>query len=191
MTSDGFLERLSFGGIHVSMGTGSPEAARRLAALHAERGSIYVEAPVFGRPEAAVARKLWIPFAGPPAAKDRLRPLLTAMGAQGIFDFGEEIGAATIVKLVGNFLIFSATRSLNEALSLTEEAGVDVQAVVDMLTQTLFPSPIYQSYGKMIADETAPFGQPKIPLKDLGLFQTIATKFGVPTPIVETLISLP
>jgi NAD-binding of NADP-dependent 3-hydroxyisobutyrate dehydrogenase len=74
------------------------------------------------------------------------------MGGQGIFDFGEEVGAATLVKLVGNFLIGSAALSLREALSMAEKNGVDPQAVVDMLTRTLFPAPIYQSYGKRIAD---------------------------------------
>jgi 3-hydroxyisobutyrate dehydrogenase-like beta-hydroxyacid dehydrogenase len=101
--------------------------------LHAQHGSIYIEAPIFGRPEAAVAQKLWIPFAGPQSAKERVRPLLQAMGGQGLFDFGEEVGAATLVKLVGNFLIGSAAHSLREALSMAEKNGVDPKAVVDML----------------------------------------------------------
>lgn len=43
--------------------------------------------------------------AGPVAAKTRVRPILDAIGAAGVFDFGEEDGAGTTVKLVGNFLI--------------------------------------------------------------------------------------
>ena len=54
--SDGFLERLGPGGIHLSMSTVLPETSKKLAALHAQHGSAYVEAPIFGRPEAAVAR---------------------------------------------------------------------------------------------------------------------------------------
>ena len=82
VTSEGFLDRLGPNGIHVSMCTGSPAAAKRLAALHAQHGSTFVEAPVFGRPEAAVARALSVPFTGPQAAKDRIRPVLIALGAQ-------------------------------------------------------------------------------------------------------------
>jgi 3-hydroxyisobutyrate dehydrogenase-like beta-hydroxyacid dehydrogenase len=52
------------------------------------------------------------------------------MGGQGIFDFGEEIGAATLVKLVGNFLIISAGHSMREALSMAENNGVDPVAVI-------------------------------------------------------------
>jgi 3-hydroxyisobutyrate dehydrogenase-like beta-hydroxyacid dehydrogenase len=188
--SDGFLEQLGPNGIHLSMSTVSPEMSKKLAAIHAQHGSIFVEAPIFGRPEAAVARQLWIPFAGPQVAKERVRPLLTAMGGQGIFDFGEEVGTATLVKLVGNFLISSAVRSLSEALSMAEKNGVDPKAVVDMLTQTLFPAPIYQSYGKMIAEKTVSFSQSKIPLKDIGLFKNAAQQVEAPTPIASLLYDL-
>jgi 3-hydroxyisobutyrate dehydrogenase-like beta-hydroxyacid dehydrogenase len=190
VTSDGFLERLGPGGLHISMSTVLPETAKQLAALHARNGSVYVEAPIFGRPEAAVARKLWIPIAGPTPAKERARPLLEAMGAQGVFDFGEQIGAATVVKLVGNFLIISAGRSLVEGLSLVDKSGVDPRAVVDMLTQTLFPAPIYQSYGKMIAEKNAAFGHSPIPAKDLGLFETTAEQVKSPTSISRHLLAL-
>lgn len=190
VASDGFLERLGPGGIHISMSTVLPETARRLAALHEQQGSLYLEAPVFGRPEAAVARKLWIPTAGARSAKERVRPLLEAMGAQGIFDFGEAVGAATTVKLAGNLLIISAARSLAEALSMADKNGVDPKAVVDMLTTTLFAAPIYQSYGKMIAENTAPLMQGGIPLKDLGLFKRTAEKVLSPTPISSRLYDL-
>jgi len=189
MSAD-FLEKLGANGIHVSMSTVSPEISKKLAALHAQHGSVYIEAPIFGRPEAAVAKQLWIPVAGPEVAKERVLPLLKAMGGQGIFDFGEDASAAVIVKLVGNFLIGSAVRSLTEALSMAEKNGVDPQAVVDMLTQTLFPAPIYKSYGKMIAEKTVTFSQSKIPLKDMGIFRKAAQQVESPTPIANLFYDL-
>jgi 3-hydroxyisobutyrate dehydrogenase-like beta-hydroxyacid dehydrogenase len=190
VTSDGFFERLGPGGIHLSMSTVSPETSKKLAALHAQHGSAYVAATIFGRPEAAVARQLWMPIAGPQHAKERVQPLLEAMGAQGIFDFGEEAGAANIVKLVGNFLITSAGYSLREALRMAEKNGVDPKAVVNMLTSTLLSAPIYQSYGKRIAEGTAPFSQNAIPRKDVGLFKTNAQQVEAPTPIARLLFDL-
>jgi 3-hydroxyisobutyrate dehydrogenase-like beta-hydroxyacid dehydrogenase len=189
VTSEGFLEGLGAGGIHLSMSTVSPETARRLAALHDANGSVYVEAPIFGRPEAAAARELLIPIAGPQAAKARVRPVLEALGARGIFDFGDAIGAATTVKILGNFLIISATRSMAEALALAEHGGVDPRAVVDMLTTTLFAAPIYQSYGKRIVDKV-PAMQSPIPQKDLGLFTHLAGQVGSPAPIATRLHEL-
>jgi 3-hydroxyisobutyrate dehydrogenase-like beta-hydroxyacid dehydrogenase len=190
--SDGFLERLGQGGIHLSMTTVLPETAKKLAALHAQHGSSYVEATVFGRPEAAAAHQLQMPLAGPPQAKDRVRPILSAMGGQGIFDFGEEIGSATLVKLVGNFLIVSAGYSLREALSMAEKNGVDPKAVLDMLTQapTLFPAPIYRNYGRRLAEGNATFSQSAIPLKDVGLFKQTAQQVESPTPVANLLHDL-
>jgi len=188
--SDGFLERLGPEGIHVSMTTVSPEMARKLAAVHARHGSAFVEATIFGRPEAAVDRNLIVPIAGPRREKERVRPLLEAMGAREIFDFGEETGAAALVKLVGNFLIVSAGHSMREALSVARDFGVDPKAVVDMLTSTLFSAPIYQSYGKRIVEHSAPFGQSPIPLKDVDLFRRTAEKSKSSTPIAAVLHSL-
>jgi 3-hydroxyisobutyrate dehydrogenase-like beta-hydroxyacid dehydrogenase len=190
VTSEGFLERLGPGGVHVSMSTVLPETARRLSALHAQHGSAYVAAPVFGRPEAAAARKLWIPVSGAQPAKERVRPLLEALGGQGVFDFGEDAGAATVVKIAGNFLIISAARSLGEALSMADKNGVDAHAVVEMLTTTLFPAPIYQSYGKMIADRAAPVMQSPIPLKDVGLFKRLAEQVDSPSPLSTRILEM-
>lgn len=187
--SEGFLQNLGAGGIHLSMSTVSPTIARKLVALHEQHGSVYVEAPVFGRPEAAAARLLWICTAGPMDAKARVRPLLEAMG-QGIFDFGEEIGAALTVKLCGNFLGSAATRAMTEALTMAKRSGGDPTKVIAMLTQTLFSAPIYQSYGKVIANDPEHFSQGAlswIPFKDLGLFQDAATQAGSPATLAHFL----
>jgi 3-hydroxyisobutyrate dehydrogenase-like beta-hydroxyacid dehydrogenase len=188
--SEGFLERLGPGGVHVSMSTILPETARNLAALHSRHGSQFVEAPIFGRPEAAVAKKLWVALCGPESAKERVRPLLDAMGAQGIFDFGEQAGAATTVKLVGNFLMISAGRSMIEGLSMAERSGVDPRQVADMLTQTLFPVPIYQTYARRLTDKSVAPEQSGIPLKDVGLFKTTAAQVASAAPISNALFDL-
>ena len=100
---NGLLQRLGPGGIHLSMSTVSPATARSLAERHRRYGVAYLAAPVFGRPQAAAARKLFICLSGPQAAKERVQPVLNTLG-QGVFDFGEDQGAANVVKLAGNFL---------------------------------------------------------------------------------------
>ena len=175
--SEAFLERLG-DGVHISLSTISPQASRALAALHARHGSQLVEAPIFGVPAAAAARQLWMPYAGAKTAKARVQPLLEAMGAQGVFDFGEEVGAATTVKLAG------------KALSLAKDQGVEPQAVVDMLTATLFPAPIYQNYGRSIAQGKATVHQSPVPGKDLSLFRRTAEATGSPTRLTDLLIGM-
>ena len=179
----GFGERLGRGGLHLSMATVSPDLSRRLAAWHAERGSHYVAAPVFGRPPAAAAGKLWIMYSGVSAAKQRAKPLLNAMG-QGAFDFGEDPGAANIVKISGNFLMSCVIESLAEAFTVGEKNGIDRQAMSDMFTQTIFACPLYQSYSPLVAagpgDKVA-FSM-HLGLKDVKLMLETAEQAGVPIP---------
>jgi 3-hydroxyisobutyrate dehydrogenase-like beta-hydroxyacid dehydrogenase len=184
-----FIDRLGPGGLHISMSTLLPDAARRIASAHERRGCSYVEAPVFGRPEAAAARQLWIPVAGSRDAKARAKPFLEAMGAQGIFDFGDTIGAANTVKLAGNFLIIAAARSLGEAVAMAGKNGVEPRAFVEMMTSTLFNAPIYQGYGKRLVEGALPM-KGGIPLKDVGLFEQAASEAGVTTPLAASLIEL-
>src|ERR1017187_3497508 len=62
--AQGFLETLARGAMHIGMSTVSVACSKRLAEQHAARGQVYVAAPVFGRPVAAAAAKLWIVAAG-------------------------------------------------------------------------------------------------------------------------------
>src|SRR6476469_101692 len=57
---NGFGEKLGAGGIHVSMSTVSEQTASMLAQYHQARGAVYLAAPVFGRPDAAAAKKLFV-----------------------------------------------------------------------------------------------------------------------------------
>ena len=179
--ADGILENLPSGGIHVSMGTVSPALSRRLSALHRERGTDYAAAPVFGRPDAAEARKLWICAAGPGRA--RARSVLEALG-QGVFDFGEDAGAANVVKLSGNFLIAAAMEAMAEAFALCEKNGVSREAAADLFASTLFSCLIYRNYGAAIAAERySPAGfRLALGAKDLGLVLAAARESAVPMP---------
>jgi len=179
-----FVERLGPGGIHISLSTISPATARRLAEHHAKHKVEYVASPVFGRPEAAAAKKLWVCASGHVAAKARVRPLLEAIG-QGIFDFGEDAGAANVVKLCGNFMIASAIETISESLALAEKNGIDKSAVADLFGKTLFACPVYQGYGKSIAAEKfEPAGfRLALGFKDVSLALSTATASSVPLPI--------
>jgi 3-hydroxyisobutyrate dehydrogenase-like beta-hydroxyacid dehydrogenase len=184
----GLLERLGKGGVHVSMSTISPAAARRMAEQHGRLGVAYLAAPVFGRPEAAQAGELWICLSGPDAAKERIKPMLAMMG-QGWFDFGADPGAANIVKLCGNFMIAAATEALGEALALAEKNGLDRTGVFEMLTGTLFACAIYKGYGGKIATQNyQPVGfRLALGLKDITLALRTAAESQVPMPLASLL----
>ncbi len=186
--SEGFLERLGRGGIHVSMSTISPALSRRLSERHAAAGSSYVAAPVFGRPDAAAARKLWVCLSGPEAARRRAAPILQAV-SQGLFEFGEDPGAANVVKLAGNFLIAAAMEAMAEAWTLAEKNGIPAAQVSDLFGQTLFACPVYRNYGAAIAGRRfTPAGfRLALGLKDVNLVLSAAAQSQVPMPAASLL----
>jgi 3-hydroxyisobutyrate dehydrogenase-like beta-hydroxyacid dehydrogenase len=173
-------------GLHISMSTVSPAAARTIAARHAERGWGYVAAPVFGRPDAAAARKLWICASG--SRRGEARPVLYRLG-QGVFDFGDDPGAANVVKLSGNFLIAAALEAMAEAFTLAEKNGIGREAVAELFGSTLFSCPIYRNYGEAIARKRyRPAGfRLALGWKDVTLALGTARESGVPMPLASLL----
>jgi 3-hydroxyisobutyrate dehydrogenase-like beta-hydroxyacid dehydrogenase len=148
----GALLGLARGAIHLSMSTIGHALSRRLAAEHGARGQTYVAAPVFGRPDAAQAAKLWIVPAGPAEAIERCRPLFEAMG-QGVEVVGEDPPVANVVKLAGNFLLASAIEALGEALALVRKYGVEPKRFLEIANGRLIRSPVYENYGNLIVSQ--------------------------------------
>ncbi len=186
--ADGVASGLGQGQVHLSMSTIAPTTARTLAQAHGERGAAYVAAPVFGRPDAAASGQLWIATSGPAAAKAIARPVLEMLG-QGVRDFGDDPAAAHVVKLAGNFLIAAASEAMAEAYTLGEKCGLDRVQLAEFFGASLFPSRIYQNYGKAIAEhryEPAGF-KLRLGLKDLRLVLGAADECEMPMPLASIL----
>jgi 3-hydroxyisobutyrate dehydrogenase-like beta-hydroxyacid dehydrogenase len=182
----GMLDSLPPNAIHVSMSTISVALSRRLAAEHAERKQHYVSAPVFGRPEAAAAAKLFIVAAGPAAQIERCRPLFDAMG-QKTFIAGDDASGANLMKLAGNFLITAVIEGLAESFALVRKAGLDANLFHEILTSSLFNAPIYKTYGALINSQKFEPAGFKLPLglKDNRLLLAAAEDAAVPMPMAS------
>jgi 3-hydroxyisobutyrate dehydrogenase-like beta-hydroxyacid dehydrogenase len=185
---NGILQALPHGGIHISMSTISVALSQRLLAAHKDRGQRYVAAPVFGRPEAAAAAKLFVVAAGSEDALVEVEPLFKAIG-QRTFVIGENAPAANVVKLSGNFLIASAIESLGEAFALVRKYDIDPQEYLELLTSTLFSAPIYKTYGGIIAEgKYEPVGfKLELGLKDIRLAMAAAEAQSVPMPVASVI----
>ena len=182
----GVIKNLARGAIHISSSTISVALSEKMAAEHAASGQRFVSAPVFGRPEAAAAAKLFITAAGAPDAVDACMPLFESIG-QRTFRFGDNAPDANLIKLSGNFLISSVIEALGEALALVGKAGLDQHQYVDFLTSTLFNAPVYKTYGGLIADKKfvpAGFAAP-LGFKDNRLVLAAAEKLRVPLPLAS------
>ena len=184
----GVLASLNKGAIHISSSTISVALSKRLAEDHAKSGQRYVAAPVFGRPEAAAAAKLFVVAAGETDAVSKVSPLFDAIG-QKTFKVSEQAEAANIVKLSGNFLIAAVIELLGEAMALVGKAGIDKHQYLDILTSTLFGAPVYKTYGTLIADAnfTPPGFAAPLGLKDVKLALAAGEELRVPLPLASLL----
>ena len=153
-----------------------------------QAGQRFVSAPVFGRPDAAAAGKLFVAAAGAGETLKDCAPLLEAIGQRTII-LSSTPSSANLVKLSGNFLIASVIESLGEAMALVGKGGIDLNAYVDLLTSTLFPAPVYKTYGGLIAAgkfEPAGFAAP-LGQKDIRLTLAAAEALHVPMPVASLL----
>jgi 3-hydroxyisobutyrate dehydrogenase-like beta-hydroxyacid dehydrogenase len=182
----GVIEELPKAAIHVSMSTISVALSQQLAKVHKTAEQAYLSAPVFGRPEAAEAGKLWIVTAGEAALIERCRPLFEVMG-QGVFTVGEQPELANLVKLTGNFTIASAIETLSEAFALMQKSGVPPAQFLEIINTALFKSPLYENYGNIIAQERyEPAGfKLSLGLKDVRLVLEAADNATVPLPLAS------
>jgi 3-hydroxyisobutyrate dehydrogenase-like beta-hydroxyacid dehydrogenase len=181
---DGLAAGLMPGAIHLSMSTISTAAASLLADEHARHGQGYVAAPVFGNPDAARARQLFIVAAGAPAVVVRCQPIFDNLG-QRTFVVGADPQEANLVKLLGNMMSATALEMLGEAIAVVRKRGLDPQPFVDIMTNTMFGGRAHRIYGDKIVRQAyaAGFVLPLV-LKDVRLALAEAEKAGAPMPSV-------
>ena len=184
----GLMHGLARGALHVSLSTISVRTAQRMSALHAEHGQHFMSAPVFGRPDAAAAAKLFVVAAGASADFARAKPVLEAM-SQRVFYLGETPSSANLLKLCGNFLILSTIETLAEAMTLAQKGGIPKKQLLEILIGTLFDFPVYRNYGAALAEDRftpAGFAAP-LGLKDMRLVGEAAETLRVPMPVLNVL----
>jgi len=182
---DGLAAGLMPGAIHLSMSTISTATASLVASEHARYGQGYVAAPVFGNPDAAKARQLFIVAAGASADVERCRPILDVLG-QRTFVIGADPQDANLFKLLGNMMSATALEMLGEVVAVVRKRGLDPRPFIELMTSTMFGGRAHKIYGDKIArqDYAAGFVLPLV-LKDVRLALAEAEKGSVPMPSVS------
>jgi 3-hydroxyisobutyrate dehydrogenase-like beta-hydroxyacid dehydrogenase len=182
----GIASGLKPGALHISMSTIGVAAAQDFTAKHRAAGLGFVSAPVFGRPDAATQRKLFIMAAGADEDLSVALPLLEELG-QSVGIVGADPSQANLVKLIGNFMLTVIVETLGEACAAAGKAGVDPMRLVELLTNANFNAPPYKIYGPSIAAQrfrpagfALPLGQ-----KDNRLMLAAAEALGVPMPLAS------
>ncbi|MCM3214513.1 NAD(P)-dependent oxidoreductase [Niallia taxi] len=181
----GIISGLPKDGIHVSVSTLSVELAKKLEEDHQKNSQAFVSCPVLGRPDAAAAAALRLLVAGPKQAREKIMPVLNELG-KDIFVVGEKGHLANVVKLGNNFLIVSMLEALSEAFVFVEKYGIKADAFLE-IANTLFASPVYQNYGKIMVEERFEEAGFKLALglKDVNLMLEAAHNAKISLPTAE------
>jgi 3-hydroxyisobutyrate dehydrogenase len=129
----GALDALAAGAVWIQMSTVGVPAADRLAALAAEHGVAYVDAPVLGSREPAEAGELVILASGPAELRERCAPVLDVLGRRTVW-LGQA-GDGSRLKVVVNAWLMATTAALGETLALADALAVDPHGFFDVTDQ--------------------------------------------------------
>jgi 3-hydroxyisobutyrate dehydrogenase len=183
----GALPALSPGAVWIQMGTVGVEWTQRLAALAAQQGVAFVDAPVSGSSEPAENGQLVILASGAGPARARVEPIFDVLGRQTLWL--EHIGDGSRLKLALNNWLAVLVEGMAETLTLTATLGLDPHLFVHTIAGGPLASPYAVAKGNAMLE--AQF-RPGFPLrhaaKDALLARDAAQDRGLGLPLTAALL---
>ena len=156
-------------------------AARQIAAVLAEKGTLSLDAPVSGGDVGARNATLTVMIGGPNEALEKVLPVLQAMG-KTITHVGEA-GAGQIAKAANQIMVAAQMVAMGELLVFAQKAGADPRKVVDAIKSgaaqcwTLDVKP-----PRLFSGNRAPGFKAYMQAKDLAIVLETAREYGIPLP---------
>jgi 3-hydroxyisobutyrate dehydrogenase-like beta-hydroxyacid dehydrogenase len=174
--------------VHVSLSTISVQLSRRIAAASSAANRRFISAPVMGRPDVAERGELIVMTAGERSSIDRCDAAFKAI-AKHVHIVGDQPERANIVKLAANFMISAMIETFSEAFALLRKNDIDHHEFLNIMATEFFQSPVYEKYGKIIAEEK--FGSEaftvRLQEKDTRLALAAAIESQVPMPFLHVI----
>lgn len=124
--------------------------AERLGELAADLGVTYVDAPVLGTKKPAEDGALVVLASGPEQARDRVAPVLDAIGSRTVWV--GEAGAGSRLKLAANAWVFTVVEGVAESLALTRDLGLDPRLFLEAVKGGALDAPYVQLKGGAMLD---------------------------------------
>lgn len=157
--------------------------AERLGTVARELGLVHVDAPVLGTKRPAEAGSLVVLASGPAEARERVAPVLHAIGSRTLW-LGEA-GAGSRLKLAANAFVISLTAAVAQSLALTEALGLDPATFLEATAGGPLDSPYLRTKGGVMIDGdfTPSFGITGGE-KDAGLILAAAAEQGLELPLL-------
>ncbi len=176
------------GDIYIDMSTNAPLTVRLISEVAAPLGVKVLDAPVSGGTRGAEAGTLAIMVGGDPAVLEEARPVLEPMAGK-IFHLGD-VGCGNVAKLVNNMIGLACNSICAEGFVLGVKAGIDPQALYDLLTISTADNWSLRQYPRTVfKGDFAPGFKISLAHKDIGLALGLGQEYGVPLPVAEAVKS--
>ena len=180
---DGLADALPEGAVVIACATVAPDFARAMAARCAERGLLYLDAPISGGSLKAADGTLSVMASGSDAAFAAARPALDAVAAT-VFELGPEPGAGSAMKAVNQMLVGIHIAAMGEAITFGMTQGVAPDAFLDVIRECAGNSWALDNRAPHVVEgDYAPRSQVDIWPKDLGIVLDIARAAKFPAPV--------
>lgn len=181
---DGAAGAMTAGAILIDVSTCAPADSRRLAADLADRGIRMLDAPVSGSSSVARAGELLAMVGGPADVFEDCRPLLAAF-ARHVVLVGES-GSGSAAKLVTNLILGLNRLALAEGLALGLRAGLDPNALLELLGHSAAASRALEHKGRrMVSGDFTPDAKLSQHLKDVHLIRDLGEELGTDLPLTR------
>jgi 3-hydroxyisobutyrate dehydrogenase-like beta-hydroxyacid dehydrogenase len=180
----GLIAGLRKGSVYADMSTIPPDVSRAVAERVAAAGAAMLDAPVSGSPKTLLEGKLSIMVGGDEDALERVRPVLLDIGPKVTRIGGN--GLAVQTKIAINLALVVQVIAFCEGVALAEQGGVDRQAVVDAMRDSVIWSPVLDYRGPFILEGQMPeeaLADVTLQQKDMLLALDAGRTLGSPVPL--------
>ena len=185
----GLAERLKPGAVVISCATIDAQKAVEFETRLAEKGILYLDAPISGGSARAAKGQLSIMASGTPDAFARSQPALDAM-AQTVFRLGDRAGPGSAMKSVNQLLAGIHIAAAAEAFAFGLAQGVDADQIMQVIPHCAGSSWMFENRGPYIADgDYRPHSAVDIFVKDLGIVTGAAKDASLELPVAQAALA--
>jgi putative dehydrogenase len=174
------------GSVFVMCSTVDPNWSIALEARLAEKGILYLDAPISGGAAKAASGEMTMMTAGSPEAYAKAGAALDAMAAK-VYRLGDKAGAGSKVKIINQLLAGVHIAAAAEAMALGLREGVAADALYEVITHSAGNSWMFENrMAHVLAGDYTPLSAVDIFVKDLGLVLDTARASKFPLPLAST-----
>ena len=186
---DGVISGLSKNKIWLEMSTTDESEIKRLGKIVKDKGAIPLDGPVSGGCHRAATGNIAIFVGGERSAFEKILPALTVMGRK-ILHTGE-LGSATVLKIITNYLASTHLVALGEAWTVAKKSNLDLVKAYKGIAVSSGNSFVHETESQVILNGSYNINfTMDLVLKDTGLFDDLANKLKAPLEISPLIVKI-